>query len=332
VRDTLEALAPVVQAASVDEFYLDLSGTERLFHDEPLEETGRRIQREVRARTGVEVSVGGGTNRLIAKLATGRAKPAGVHVVPPGGEGAFVRTLRLAELPGVGPALLEVLADRGLHTVEQALAVEVEWLERWLGEDRGRWLRARMLGRDDAPVTARESRKSVSSERTFATDLREDGRLERELLRLVVSVTGALRSKALRARTITVKLRDQDFTTRQRSHTLAEPVEAEGPVFAVARDLLRELRAKRRTGARLLGVGLSGLIERDAPDQLPLFGDDGRSESERERRLARTVDGLRERFGHDALVPGGVLRPRPTVPEGRLDGLEDEDLDPPEAR
>jgi DNA polymerase-4 len=229
----------------------------------------------------------------------------------------------------VGPALLDVLAERGLHTVEEALAVEVAWLERWLGEGRGRWLRARMLGRDDAPVTARESRKSVSSERTFATDLHEDERLERELLRLVVSVTGALRSRALRARTITLKLRDQDFTTRQRSSTLAEPVEAEGPVFAVARGLLHELRARRRTGARLLGVALSGLVDRDAPDQLPLCGDDGRSESERERRLARTVDGLRERFGHDALVPGGVLRPRRLRVD---DEPADEDAELPDVR
>lgn len=310
VRETLDELAPVVQAASIDEFYLDLSGTERLLRGEPLADTARRIRERVLARTGISVSIGGGTNRLVAKLAAGRAKPAGVHVVEPGGEAAFVRTLDLGDLPGVGPALLDRLARYGVTTVDQALAVDPAWLGRWLGDERARWLIARMLGEDDAPVATGEGRKSVSSERTFAADIDDDDRLDRELLRLVVSVTGALRQKALRARTVTVKLRQPDFTTRQRSHTFPDPVESEAAVFAAARELLRDLRRARRP-ARLLGVGLTNLVERDAPDQLALFDEAGRSESERQRRLARTVDRVRDRFGRDALLPGRIAR-RPT--------------------
>lgn len=318
VRATLEDLAPVVRAASIDEFYLDLSGTERLLRGETLVATAERVRRVVRERTGVQVSVGGGTNRLIAKLAVERAKPAGVHVVPAGDEAAFVATLDLAALPGVGPALLESLARRGLTTVADALRVDFTWLERWLGEGRARWLRDRMLGIDPAPINTRDPRKSVSSERTFAADLHDDDRLDRELLRLVVSVTGTLRAKWLRARTVTVKLRTPDFTTRQRAHTFPDPVESETAVFAVARELLRDLRGdarRRHNAARLLGVGLTNLSERDAPDQLALFAEAGRSETDRDRALARTVDRVRARFGHDAIVPGRIA-PRPGRDEG----------------
>jgi DNA polymerase-4 len=304
VRRTLEGLSPVVQAASIDEFFLDLSGTERLLRGESLTDSALRIRETVLERTDIQVSIGGGTNRLVAKLAAGRAKPAGVHVVEAGDEAAFVRTLRLEELPGVGPALLDTLARRGLRTVDEALRVDGAWLERWLGPGRARWLGERMRGIDRGGVTGDEARKSVSSERTFAADLDDDDRLDRELLRLVVSVTGVLRRKGLRARTVTVKLRDADFTTRQRSHTLPDPVESEAAVFQTTRELLAELRRRRRTGARLLGVGLSTLVERDAPDQLALFERAGRSETERERTLARTVDRVRARFGRDALLPG----------------------------
>jgi DNA polymerase-4 len=124
VRAVLEELAPVVQAASVDEFYLDLTGTERLFAGESLEASARRIQREVLERTRIDVSIGGGTRRVIAKLASSRAKPAGVHVVLPGQEQDFLDALDLAELPGVGPALADELRRRGLVRVSDARAVQ----------------------------------------------------------------------------------------------------------------------------------------------------------------------------------------------------------------
>ncbi len=325
VRAALEELAPVVQAASIDEFYLDLSGTERLFGHETLAETGWRLRTVVQERSGISVSVGGGTNRLVAKLAVSRAKPAGVYIVAPGEEAAFVRTLELRDLPGVGPALLRTLEDKGLRTVEEALAVDVEWLERWLGEGRARWLSARMRGRDETPVDTSDPRKSVSTERTFATDLYQDERLERELLRLVVSVAGALRGKGLRARTLTVKLRDADFTTRQRARSFPEAVESEAALFPEARILMRELRAKRRGGVRLLGVALTNLVDREAPRQLPLFEEAGRSETERDRTVARLADRVRKRYGRDALLPGRIIPREPYREPG--DEADDEPSD-----
>ena len=309
VRAALESLSPVVQAASVDEFYLDLTGTERLLRDESLEATAWRIREQVLERTGISVSLGGGTNRLIAKLATRPAKPGGVVVVPPGEEEAFVGGLELRSLPGVGPSLLATLARKGLVTVAQARAVEPEWLVRWLGEGRAEWLQRRMRGQDSAGVHHGEVRKSISSERTFSRDIDDDEELARRLLKLTVSVTGTLRDRGLLARTVTVKLRDHDFKTRQRSHTFPEPVESDRVVFPVARQMLADLRRQRRTGARLLGIGVSNLHEGPPPRQMVLFEGGEPRETEQDRALNRAVDGLRSRFGRDAVLPGGIVRP-----------------------
>jgi DNA polymerase-4 len=317
VRQALEDLAPIVEAASVDEFYLDLTGTERLFRGEALEATAERIRRTVLEHTEISTSVGGGTNRLVAKLATSRAKPAGVHVVPPGAEATFVRQLRLADIPGVGPALLGALGSRGIQTVEQALAVEPEWLERWVGLHRASWLRERLHGRGPEEVDPDRDRKSISSERTFHADIASDAALDVWLLSLVESVGSTLRGQGLRCRTVSVKLRDQDFLTRQRVSTLDEPVESDRALLAATRPLLRDLRAARPVPTRLLGVGLGGLEPARAPRQLVLFSDPSTSvETERERKLARAIDGLRARFGRGAVSPARLAESEPDGPSG----------------
>ena len=306
IRSCLERLAPVVQAASIDEFYLDLTGTDRLF-GEPLEVTANRIRETVLEETQISVSIGGATRRMIAKLASGVAKPGGVHIVPTGQEAEFMKRLDLADIPGVGPSLVEALRKRGLVRIEDALGVQEKWLERWFGAHRGRWLYRRMRGLDSSRVDPREPRKSISSERTFFQDLKSDEDLERMLLRLCRSVTHTLRKSGLRARTITVKLRDGDFKTRSRSRTVVEPLETEGATYRIARELLAELRIQRRTPARLLGVGLTNLGSGDDPVQFGLFEEEERLEGHRERTLDHVVDGLRERFGDGAVVPGRII-------------------------
>lgn len=310
VRAVLEDLAPVVQAASVDEFYLDLTGTERLFAGELLEATAHRIRGEVLRRTQIEVSIGGGTRRVIAKLASARAKPAGVHVVPAGAEQTFLDALNLADLPGVGPALADELRRRGLVRVSDARAVQREWLERWLGKHRGAWLHRRIHGVDESEVDPKERRKSISAERTFFTDLARDEDLDRRLMEIVASVASTLRGKGLRARTVSVKLRDHDFTTRGRSRTLPEPVESDAIVLEVSRQLLAELRRERHVPARLLGVALSSLAERGEAHQLGLFEAPVAGETERDRSVSRLVDTIRGRFGREAVKPGRLLEER----------------------
>src|SRR3990167_8445637 len=151
-RAVLEEWSPVVEPASIDEFYLGMDGTEALYRHEPLAETAARIRADLLTRTGLALSFGGGTNRLIAKLAVSRAKPrpgsdgTGVHVVPAGSEAEFVAGLELAGIPGVGPRLAENLQKRGLVRVRDALPMSVRDLELWLGTRTGRWLFDRMRG------------------------------------------------------------------------------------------------------------------------------------------------------------------------------------------
>ena len=307
IRDMLGDLSPVVQAASIDEFYLDLTGTERLFKGEDLAATADRIRLAVHDRTGVAVSLGGATQRVVAKVATRVAKPNGVHVVPPGEEAAFMSRFRLAELPGIGPAFLERLAAKGLRTAADAAAVEREWLARWFGPGRGAWLWERVRGIDASEVDARERRKSISSERTFFADIDDDDELERRLLELSCSVGGQLRGKELRARTITVKIRDYDFRTRQAGSTQPDGVETDRTIFAVALSLLHTLRHRRKAGVRLLGVGVSNLVQQAPVTQGDLFGEQAALETARDRTIARAVDRIRNRYGREALRPARVL-------------------------
>src|SRR5947208_6646018 len=144
IRAVLARFAPRVEGASVDEWYMDMTGTEAVYHHEPLAATGQKIRKAVQETTGLTVSIGGGTNKLIAKLAVERAKPKfgadGVHVVPEGGEEAFLETFSLAELPMVGPKFQERLAKLGLLTVPDVKRHELDTLKRWFGEREAEWL------------------------------------------------------------------------------------------------------------------------------------------------------------------------------------------------
>lgn len=317
IAAVLGRYAPVVQSASIDEWYLDLSGTEALYGDAPLEAVAHRIRDAVREATGLSISLGGGTNKLIAKLAVEFAKPKpgtagnGVCIVPPGEEATFMHDVTLADIPGVGPRLRERLAARGVHRVPDALALGLPALERMLGERAGRWLHDRVQGIGSAVVVAHAAAKSVSHEDTFDRDVDDDDALEQELVRLVTRVASDLRAKGLAARTITVKLKDADFRLRSASRTLDAPVVVDRVILGVARDLLERLRRARRTPARLLGVGLSGLGVGEAEGQLSLFGDAAparETETARDRALTTAVDALRARFGANAVVPGALAR------------------------
>lgn len=305
----LEGWAPVVAMASVDEAYLDLSGTEALYHHEPLADTARRIQREARERTGLDVSIGGGSNRLVAKLATSFAKPRGVFVVPAGEEEEFVGRLRVGDLIGVGPALEEDLRRRGVTSIEALRRLELSTLQGWYGEDRARWLWRRCRGIDTTPVEEEGAARSVSSETTFPRDLEALEALEEALLAQVVAAAGALRRKGLYARTITVKLRDRDFRDRSRSRTLREAVQTERAIYGAARDLLRDLRERSATPVRLIGVALTSLSEAGESAQGVLLPVAPPVESERDRALARAADRLRAKFGSAALRPGRLVPP-----------------------
>ena len=309
----LRRFTPAVEQASSDEFYLDLSGTERLYHDEPVATTAGRIREAVLADTTLSLSIGGATSKLVAKLAAGVAKPrpgapsAGVHVVPPGAEAEFMLRFALGDLPSIGPKFQERLARLGLRTVRDVVGHERDTLVRWLGEREGEWLYERVRGQDAAPVEPDREAKSVSRDETFPADVDDDAALGGKLLALVDRASADLRDGGLAARTVTVKLRDADFTTRQASHTLSDPVRSDHAVYAVARQLLARLRAARRMPARLLGVALSQLGPADAEGQLSLLEREaGGIETERDRTISRVIDEVRGKFGPDALGRGAA--------------------------
>lgn len=339
IAAVLAEYAPVVQASSIDEWYLDLSGTEALYKHESLATTAERIRRAVFQGTGLTVSIGGGTSRLVAKMAVEDAKPSrgatGVHIVAPGSESTYLSRFKLSDLPMVGPKLAEQLERAGLVTVAEAQSAGRAKLERTIGTRAGGWLHNRVLGIDLSVVEPREQQKSVSREDTFARDIDDQVTLERELLRLAVRVSADLRSQRLEARTVTVKLRDNRFTTRSAQRSLVLPITSERSVFQVARALLRKLRRAQSAPVRLLGIGLSHFEGKDAEAaQLGLFSDPafaaalatpqaGRGnesvadhdaqadlppvENQRARSLTRALDEIRARYGASAIVPAGLV-------------------------
>lgn len=347
IAAVLHEFAPVVQPSSIDEWYLDLSGTEAMYQHESLAATASRIRDAVRAATGLTISIGGATSRLVAKMAVENAKPSrgasGVFCVEPGTEAAFLRQFRLADLPMVGPRLAERLERAGLVQVAEAQQAGEARLVRALGERAGQWLHQRVFGLDPSIVEPREQQKSVSREDTFAHDVADDALLDRELLRLAVRVSADLRRQHLEARTITVKLRDHHFRTRSAQRSLVLPIASEQSVYRVARALLHKLRRAQSSPIRLLGIGLSHFEGRDAEAaQLGLFDDEapgsraranqkarGESpdsddlepvEGSRERALTHALDRIRARFGAASIVPARLVDRR----DGTGPRVEDE--------
>lgn len=315
IRAVLERFAPGVEGASIDEWYLDLTGTEGVYHHEPLQTTAHRIRDAVRQEAGLSLSLGGGTNKLVAKLAVERAKPKpgtsadGVHIVQPGAEQDFLRTFTLAELPMVGPKFQERLSNFGMKTVPDVLNVGIPSLRQLLGEREADWLWDRVRGMSDSAVESGGDQKSISRDETFPRDLHDDRDLEHELLRLVTRAAFDLRGDGRTARTVTVKIRDKDFRTRSARRTLIEPVVSDRVILRVAREMLAKLRAARRVPARLLGVALSSLAQDPRADQLTLFAADRNplADTDRDRALSRSVDRVREKFGAKGIVPARLV-------------------------
>jgi DNA polymerase-4 len=318
IRRVLERFTPVVEGASIDEWYLDLSGTEALYRHEPFETTVRRIREAVRTETGYSLSIGGGSNKLIAKLAAERAKPSctpeggGVWIVPEGGELEFMRGVTLAEIPGIGPKLQERLRGVGLVTTRDVMAHDQATLERWVGAGTAAMLRDRVRGVSASAVEARDRARQMSREETFGRDIADPARVVSELMHLAARVAADMRADGLSARTITVKLRTNDFATHSAGSTLREAVESDRGVTEPALALLAKLRAKHRRPVRLVGVSLSNFVAARAAEQLVMFdvpADDGRiPERERDRDLSRAVDRVREKFGDDAIRTGPPRR------------------------
>ena len=300
----LGEFSPVIEPLSLDEAYLDLAGTERLFG--PPARTGECIRRRIREELSLPASVGVGSSKLVAKLASDGAKPDGLLVVSPDEAPAWVRALPLGRLPGVGPRTEAALAKLGIRTVA-ALAQSSESLARGLGDGAGRLI-ALANGIDDRRVVPPGAAKSLSRETTFASDLTDGETLAAVLFALAEDVARRARTAGVAGRTVTLKLRTSDFRTFTRQRTLPEPVDDVRPLADAAIELMGALR---RPGApvRLLGVGLSGLGD---AVEIDLFGRAGREETL--QRLHRTEDDVVRRFGRHSLSRARTLLSDPDTP------------------
>jgi DNA polymerase-4 len=295
--DMLDQYSPLVEKMSLDEAYVDLTGTEALFGS-PVR-TARLIQQRVADELGLSISVGVATNKLIAKVASDYHKPAGFTVVRPGQEADFLAPLPVERLPGVGPVLLAQLHDRGVSTVGDLARVPPQLLRLSFGEW-GELLAHSARGEDLRRVTPYEEVKSISREHTFEEDVSDVGLLESTLIALTEDVCRRLRRKRLEARTVTVKIRYSDFVTHTCSRTLHRALDVDEAFFEEVLALFRQGR-RRRYHLRLVGVGLSNLVPRAWQDdlfdqELPLL-----------RELDLKLDTIREKYGKDAVRRGAAL-------------------------
>jgi DNA polymerase-4 len=297
VMALLRDLSPLVEPLSLDEAFVDLAaaGLDDL-SVAGVTSVARELKEGVREVTGgLCGSVGVATSKLVAKIASDLEKPDGLVVVAPGTERDLLRPMKVAVIPGVGPATAERLRRVGVHTVAELERVSEEELVRLLGQAHGRSLYRLARAEDDRPVVAEREAKSVSVEDTYDTDLVDRRLLEGLLDRQAAKVTERLRSARLSGRTITVKVRLHDFSTHTRSTTLPAPTDQGRVVARLARSLLSEVDTSG--GVRLLGVGVSGLADWIQED---LFG----SEDDDEAATAAPPDEALER----------VTRPRQWAP------------------
>lgn len=261
VMGLLREVSPLVEPLSLDEAFVDLAAGDLASYDVPaLTAFGDELRARVHEATGgLTASVGIGTSKFIAKVASDLEKPDGLTVVAPGTEQELLRPMQVTVIPGVGPATAERLRRSGVHTVADLELLTEDELVRQLGQAHGHGLYRLARAVDDRPVIAEREAKSVSVEGTYEDDLTDRKVMEGLLTRQAHQVAERLAKHGLSGRTVTIKVRLYDFTTLSRSSTLPSPTDSAGTIARMARTLLADLDTTG--GVRLLGVGVSGLAD-----------------------------------------------------------------------
>ena len=290
---------PQVEPISLDEAFLDVTGSVAAFGDGPT--IGRRLKERVLEEVGLVVSVGVATNKLCAKVASDLRKPDALVIVAPGEEAAFLAPLPIRRLWGVGPQAQQALGEYGVTTIGQLAALEPSTLQRRFGRH-GLDLSRRARGIDAARVESMQAPKSVGHEHTFDVDSADPGRLEATLLDLAESVASRLRRHDLAAGAVQLKLRYEGFEIVTRQAPLPYQTRDTDPLFDTAIALMRRTLVAGR-GVRLIGLTAISLSN---AQQLTLFGAPARDD-----RIARSIDAVRERFGDDAITRARLLTERP---------------------
>jgi len=309
VYRVFEQTTPLVEGLSIDEAFLDVSGMGRISGAPP--GIAARLRREVVERVGLPITVGVARTKFLAKVASGVAKPDGLLVVPPDGELAFLHPLPVERLWGVGAVTAKKLHDRGITSVGQVARLSEEALVSLLGRASGRHLHALAHNRDPRAVQVGRRRRSIGAQRALGRRPRSWEALDTVLVGLVDRLGRRLRAAQRVCRTVTLRLRFDDFTRATRSHTLSEATAQTQAILATTRALLTEARPViERQGLTLVGVSL-GNLEDDRAIQLTLPFDRQRSSA-----LDAATDTVRDRFG-SAAITRAVLVGRdqgPSVP------------------
>jgi DNA polymerase IV len=296
IMEIFHRFTDLVEPISIDEAFLDVTGSARAMGTG--EEIGRKLKAAIRKETELTASVGVAASKLVAKIASDMRKPDGLVVVPAGTEPAFLAPLPVRRLWGVGPKMEEALARLGVVTIGDLAALDPGRLERRLGTH-GHDLQKLARGEDDRDVVAEGAEaKSLGQEHTYGQDTADRERLRATLLQIADGVAGRLRSHALRARTVTLKYRDEDFHTTTHARTLADATDSGNVLFAVAWELFAEVHQGRKV--RLLGIYASHFGE--GKPQLGLF-----DAPQTPSRADRVRDEVAKRFGDEALTRASLL-------------------------
>jgi len=294
---------PLVEPLSLDEAFLDVAGSERLFGDAV--EIGRRIKADILRETGLVASIGVAPSKFLAKLASDLDKPDGFRVIRPDEVRTVLDPLPVSKIFGVGPRTAKRLESLGVHTVGDLASRPRADVLREFGAS-GAWIHDLAHGIDTRRVSPHRVEKSHGMERTFPNDVSDREELRLVLYEFCEEVSWELRNRGLRGRTITLKARFWNFKTLTRSRTLELPVNSGKRIYKVARELLERVPPGP---LRLLGVQVSSLEDVRVPVQARLFGEEESAAPEEERlaRAGTALDDLRRRFGRGTVVPASLL-------------------------
>jgi DNA polymerase IV len=305
-REIMQRFTPLVEPLSLDEAFLDVTGSRALFGSG--ETIGRKIKSLIREELDLVASVGVAENKFLAKIASDLDKPDGFTVVPPDGGEAFLAPLPVRRLWGIGRKAEAALSRLGISTIGELRGVELSQLRDLFGEQGGRHLHQLARGQDDREVIPDHQAISISHETTFPADINDPVTLLAVLRDLTEQVARRLRQQRARAGGVRLKVRYSDFRTITRSQKLAEPTDQSRRLWdAVSRLFEERLPGDETPPIRLLGMGATSLI-RDTRVQKSLFEDE---ESVRERQLDSVRDAIVERYGGGAVFPGSSLERHP---------------------
>lgn len=294
---------PLIEALSVDELFLDVSGCESLFGSSEI--IGRKIKKRVHQELGIKVSVGIAENKFLAKIATNLGKPDGFYIIPSKDIQKILYPLPVSSLWGIGKKTEELLKKSGIYLVEQLARMPDSILENLLGKN-GKKMKLLAQGIDESPVTPPSKAKSIGKETTFSTNITEKAVLIKELLKISQMVGYTARKKGYKGRTITLKIRFHNFITLNKSMTLENSTNIDDLIFKTVVRLLDKINIKKG-GVRLLGIKLSNLTSGNERKQLKFLRDEEDKKDDKLEQLTQSLDKIREKFGSKAVTRASLL-------------------------